>query len=136
MKTPILFSVAFLGLYAVGCDSKAPASVKDTSPFQTIIVRDGKVVGTLPAVPSWMVIDGSAEPRQVAPSESFSMKAGSSLVFAEQHSSYRVTAQLSPAQGLMIESEFDARSFGGELTKRKYFMPAKEAEQAVDGNSH
>lgn len=130
MHTTILIAAALLGLLAIGCESKAPASVTGmasagASPFQSIVVGDGKIIGTLAAVSPWLVIDGSAEPRRVKPGESFTMEAGSSLVFAERHSSYRVTAQLAPEPGLLVESKFDARSFGKELTEKKYFLPAK-----------
>lgn len=136
MKKPLLFIAAILGLLAAGCESKGPApskttAVADSSPFESIVVRDGRIIGTLPAVPHWVVIEGSAEPRRPKPGESFIMEPGSSLLFAEHHCSYRVTARLAPEKGLLVESKFDARSFGGELTKKKYFLPAKEAGQVT-----
>ncbi|OYV06939.1 MAG: hypothetical protein CFE26_03595 [Verrucomicrobiales bacterium VVV1] len=91
-----------------------------------MVFRGGRVIGTLPTTPpNWIVTEGSAPPRVTKPGESFVIPIGSTLHFSEKHQSYRVTAQLKPDQGLIIESRFDGRSFGDEIVERNYFISVK-----------
>lgn len=131
--------LSLYGLYMIFMTIRTPHpafSDVETSPFSFIVVCDGSIIATLPDFSYWMVREGSAEPRKTKSSESFIMHAGSSLSIFEKHSSYIVTAQLTPKQGIMIEAEDDKRSFGGELTKKLYFIPAKKIEQVSDSNPH
>ena len=95
------------------------------SPFQTIATQDGTIVATLRADQRWLVVVGTTEPRLTKPEESFTMLPEAVIRFHERHSNYQVTAQLSPVAGLVIESTFDARSFGDGITKETYFIAAK-----------
>ena len=123
--TPFLVIGALVYLLAVGCKSKKPPSTQERrSPFHSVIVRDNSIVATLPNAPRWQVREGSDESRLTEPSESFILKDGSSLKLFERHSSYLVTAELTPRQGLKIESRFDARSFGDGVTQAEYFISA------------
>jgi hypothetical protein len=125
MKIFSILTFVFIGLLSGSCaTTNAPAS-SDTSPFRSVVVRDGTIVATLPPAPRWIVQVGSAETRPSKPSESFTLQAGSSLRLVEHHLSYQVTAQLTPTPGLKIESHFDASSFGGTNTNRNYFILAK-----------
>lgn len=124
MKLAALFLTSLIGIVASGCDSPAPAPA-DRSPFHSVVVRDGAIIATLRAKPTWLVTVGTAEPRLSEPEEAFTMHAGSVIELSERHSSYQVTAQIVPTAGLTIESTFDARSFGKGVTKRKFFIAAK-----------
>jgi hypothetical protein len=115
--------IVLASLLAASCAS-TPESA-DSSPFHSVVVRDGAIVATLPATPRWIVQIGSSDSRTSEPSESFTLQDGASLRLVEHHLNYKVTAQIAPKPGLKVESTMDARSFGGEITKKSYFIPAK-----------
>ena len=124
MKLCRLLSIIFLGVMTSGCDS--PVTPPDNrSPFQSIVVRDGTIIATLPDTPRWLVTVGTAESELSKPDESFTMQAGAVIRLAERHSSYQVTAQIVPTAGVTIESTFDMRSFGKSVTRNKFFVAAK-----------
>ena len=125
MKILSIITFAFISVMSASCATTNAPAGSDTLPFYSVAVREGAIVATLPATPRWIVQVGSAESRQSKPSESFTLQAGSSLRLVEHHLSYQATAQFTPTPGLKIESQFDARSFGGAITNRSYFIPAK-----------
>jgi hypothetical protein len=124
MKLAPFLLTTFIGVMTGGCDSPVTTPA-DRSPFHSIVVRDGAIIATLPATPTWLVTVGTSEPRRSKPEEAFTMRAGSVIRLSERHSSYQVTAQIIPTAGLTIESTFDARSFGDGVTKKKFFIAAK-----------
>ncbi|MEO5916829.1 MAG: hypothetical protein ABIS50_21555 [Luteolibacter sp.] len=124
MKLATFLLTTFIGVMTGGCDSPVTAPV-DRSPFQSIVVRDGAIIATLPATIAWMVTVGTSEPRRSKPEEAFTLHAGSVIRLSEHHSSYLVTAQITPKAGLTIDSTFDARSFGHGVTKKTFFIAAK-----------
>jgi hypothetical protein len=99
------------------------------SPFQSIAMRDGEIVATLPKFPVWLIDEGTAEPRLTKPFECFTMRPGTVIGFHEHHASFRATAHLTPVAGLMIESTFSATSFGGGITRKKYFIAAESTHR-------
>jgi hypothetical protein len=124
MKLTAFLLTTGIGVMTGGCDSPVTLPA-DSSPFHSIVVRDGAIVATLPPHPTWLVREGTFEPRRSKPEESFTMHAGSVIRLSERHSSYQVTAQITPTPGLTIEKTFDARSFGDGVTKRTFFIAAK-----------
>lgn len=126
-----LFIIALVGIF-FGICSAAPSTSPDDSLFISVVVRDGTVVATLPAVPGLMVTVGAAERRGTKGSEVFTLQPGSSLRLSTRHSSYLVTAQIKPKPGLIVEYTFDGRSFRRELTTKKYFIAAKDPKQSAE----
>jgi hypothetical protein len=122
--TPALLIAIGIPFFISGCEAEEPAPA-NRSPFQSILVRDNTIVATLNKAPRWMISDNTDQSRLSKPNEALILKAGSSLELAERHGSYRVTAELSPRQGLIVEATFDGRSFGDEITTKKYFIPAE-----------
>jgi hypothetical protein len=118
-------SLITIVLFAALTSHLIGAADLEASPFQSVVARPDAIIAALPAGKRWLVKTGSSALRLSAPGESFKLPAGSSLHLSERHSSYHVTAQLLPAAGLRIESTFDARSFGGTVTKKSYFIPAR-----------
>jgi hypothetical protein len=92
-------------------------------------MRDGMIVATLPKAAVWMVDEGTAQPRRTSPSECFTMQPGTVMSFYEHHASFRATAHLTPTAGLMIESTFDATSFGDGITRKQYFVAAESTHR-------
>ena len=122
-----LFSLFFVFASLLVANYAATAADSDMSPFDSVIVRDGTIVATLPVNPHWNVRVGSAESRLSKPGESFTLQAGESLRLDEKHLHYQVTAQLVPKPGLRMVSTFDARSFGNGIKAKSYFITAKQA---------
>jgi hypothetical protein len=137
MKTsnaPLMLCIAaILCILTLGCESKKEQSSPNKSPFQSIVIGDNAIVATLPEYNGWMTDDEAGQSRKTKPGESFILTAGSTLKIFDRHASYRVTAELSPRQGLIIESRFDARSFGDKVTTQSYFVAAeiKKANQTA-----
>jgi hypothetical protein len=111
--------------YSNHAKDDASTLATDRSPFHSIVVREGAIVATLHPGSTWLVSEGTLEPRRSKPEESFTIHAGSAIRLFERHSSYQVTAQISPTAGLTVSSAFDGRSFGDGVTKRTFFIPAK-----------
>ncbi len=130
----MLLTVAIFGWLTFGCKPKA-TPLAETSPFQSMVVLDDSIIVTLPKQASWIVdVENTDISRKAKPGESFTLKDGASLTLVERHSGYRVTAKLTPEQGIMIERSSDTRSFGGELKKKKYFIPAQNPEPRTTPN--
>jgi len=96
----------------------------ETFPFRSVVAARDTLVATLPQGRRWLVQVGSSEPRLSEPGESFTIHAGPSLRLIERHASYLVTAQATAPAGLQVEHTSDARSVGGEVTKKSFFIPA------------
>jgi len=92
--------------------------------FRSVVAARDTLVATLPQGRRWLVQVGSSEPRLSEPGESFTIHAGTSLRLIERHASYLVTAQATAPAGLQVEHTSDARSVGGEVTKKSFFIPA------------
>lgn len=99
------------------------AAEASPNPFASIVVRGNAVVATLPAKGRWLVISSAAE-RTSTPGEVFAIAPGSALTLSERHTTYHFTARLEPEAGLSVYAVFDARSFGGQVTKSHYFIKA------------
>ncbi len=132
-KRAWLISIIFLSL-ALGIttaryfnSNKDIVSIIPTkrSPFHSIEVRNGMIVATLHPRPTWLISEGGLEPRHSKPEESFTLHPGSVIRLSEKHSSYEITAQITPEAGLTVNATFDGRSLGDDVAKITYFIPAK-----------
>jgi len=123
MKTFALL-VSIMVSVSAALAGEVPVS-SDPIPFHSVTVSNNVILATLPDSPRWIVAYGIDDRRQTKPGESFTLKDGASLLLAEHHLSYQVTAQLAPTPGLKIESRFNASSFGRTNTDKSYFIPAK-----------
>lgn len=114
----------FICILSAKGDTNAPPN-SDTLSFEYLNFCDGTIMAELPLGLACTVQTGSAEFRQTKPGELFMLQAGSSLRLVVNHFNYQMTAQLTPAPGLKIETDFAGRFFAGSITNRIYFVPAK-----------
>ncbi|MEO8385966.1 MAG: hypothetical protein ABI583_12035 [Betaproteobacteria bacterium] len=103
----------------------AGATEAPSGPFQSV-VRDGdSVVATLPARLKMQVTEGAGGRYRITqPGEAFRLQVGTTLVLAERHGSYRISAQVAPTAGIVVDATIDTRSMGGTLQSKQYFVPA------------
>src|SRR5436190_18761126 len=79
-------------------------------PFETVELRGGEIIVTLPATGiRWQVEDAAGKRRETKPGEAFALKAGATLRLVEMLSSYDVTAHLVPEAGAQITGHFLSR---------------------------
>ncbi|HEY6154718.1 MAG TPA: hypothetical protein VIW07_13340 [Candidatus Udaeobacter sp.] len=114
-----------LGL-VIAALSSSHAAEHASEPFASVVRRGDVIIATLPATGLRFVITDSPKPRVTSYGESFELRDGASLSLHEKHSSYRITCHLvPPPAGLQVESKFDARSFGGTMSEKSYFIKAQ-----------
>lgn len=99
-------------------------SIGPPAPFESVLANDHAIVASLPARIRLQVTEANSKPRLTQPGEAFTLAAGASLLLAERHSSYRVTAQLEPLAGVHVSATIDTRSIGGTLSRAQYFIRA------------
>ena len=120
-----LFIALYFAVVALLSHSSQAAD-PTTAPFESVLVRHHAIIATLPAKGThWLINAGSLAKRVSEYGETFKLHAGDSLRLVEKHSSYSFTAQLTPTPGLQVTSTVDARSFGGTVTKKNSFIPAR-----------
>jgi hypothetical protein len=115
--------------FALGVIALSHSAEPSTEPFAKVARSADTIVATLSAMGGSLVLVDSPQPgmaRSTSPGESFSLRDGASLLLVEHHSSYRITCHLlPPPAGLQIAARFDARSFGGSLSEKTYFIKAQ-----------
>ena len=101
-----------------------------SGPFRSVVLDGDSVVAALPERLKMQVTEGpSAKYRISQPGEVFRLRGGTSLVLTERHATYRISAQVVPTAGLVVEATIDARSTGGNLHTKHYFVPAFAASE-------